>query len=58
MTASAPANDVAVVISHPGPADVLERLIASTGRLVAHFKIPATLFLTDDGMRADAVEIA
>ena len=58
MTTSAAAHDVAVVISHPGPADVLERLIASTDRLIRHFKIPATLFLTDDGTRPDAVQIA
>jgi SAM-dependent methyltransferase len=53
-----PAADVAVVISHPGPADVLERLIASTERLIAHFHLPAALYLTDDGTRPDAVQIA
>jgi SAM-dependent methyltransferase len=58
VTTSPSTGDVAVVISHPGPADVLERLIASTARVVRHFKIPATLFLTDDGTRPDAVQIA
>jgi SAM-dependent methyltransferase len=58
MTIAAAVNDIDVVISHPGPADVLERLIASTQRIVAHFKLPATLFLTDDGTRPDAVQIA
>lgn len=57
MTA-APTDDVAVVLSHPGAADTLERLIASTQQLVAHFKVPATLYLTDDGTRPDAVQIA
>jgi SAM-dependent methyltransferase len=52
------ADDVAIVISHPGPADVLERLIASTQAVVHQFKMPATLFLTDDGSRPDAVQIA
>ena len=51
-------NDVAIVISHPGPADVLERVIASTQAIVANFHMPATLFLADEGTRSDAVRIA
>jgi len=58
LTMDAHANDVAVVISHPGPADVLERVIALTQAVVAHHKIPATLYLADDGTRADAARIA
>ena len=54
----APAGGVAIVISHPGPADVLERVIASTQAVVGHFRIPATLYLTDDGTREDAVRVA
>lgn len=54
----APANDLAIVISHPGRADVLERVIASTQSAIAYFKIPATLYLADDGTRDDAVRIA
>ena len=53
-----PVNDVAIVISHPGAADVLERVIAATQAIVAHFHLPATLFLADDGTRSDAVRIA
>jgi SAM-dependent methyltransferase len=51
-------SDVAVVISHPGSADVLERVITSTQAVVRHFNIPATLFLADEGSREDAVRIA
>jgi SAM-dependent methyltransferase len=58
MTSSARGDDVAVVISHPGPADVLEHLIVATERVVSFFNIPATLFLSDDGTRPDAVQIA
>lgn len=46
------------MISHPGPAGVLERVITSTQAVVRHSRIPATLFLADDGSRDDAVRIA
>ena len=43
----APVNDRAVVISHPGRADVLERVIASTQNAIAHFKIPQHVRIVD-----------